>query len=201
MEGIKLSKIRDSSGVGLSTNWSTRTSLWFPFLWASKAWTSTSSSDSWPERRAARAMKYGGSSPIAVPRPYENSPKMKNPCQKYCITNLLYKAKYLRWNSGKPHGQNAHPIEKPPTKFAPSDSSWERPCFNSGTLLCINNLLNRSRWKKVLMNTYPHKRLQPHFRHDIPEGHLKVGIFGLAVLGTDNPKNRKPYYKLNEKNH
>ena len=52
-----------------------------------------------------------------------------------------YKAKVpesercLSWNSGKPHGQNAHRTENCEQNLPPPpDSPWERPCFNSGTV-------------------------------------------------------------------
>ena len=41
-------------------------------------------------------------------------------CKKKTYTfNAMYKAKRLNWNNGKPHGQNAHQIEKFQAKFAP----------------------------------------------------------------------------------
>ena len=51
------------------------------------------------------------------------------------IIKNVYAAKSLSWNSGKPYGAKRASNRKPQTEFAPSDSPWERPCFNSGTIL------------------------------------------------------------------
>ena len=53
----------------------------------------------------------------------------------FTCTNV-YKAKSLSWNSGKPHGAKPASNGKPPAEFAPFDSPWERPYFNSKTLPC-----------------------------------------------------------------
>ena len=52
----------------------------------------------------------------------------------------LHKAERLNrngtwgWNNGKPHGAKRGSNGKAQVKFAPCDSPWERPCFNSGTV-------------------------------------------------------------------
>ena len=51
-----------------------------------------------------------------------------------CALIYMYKAKRPSWNSGKPHGVKRAQWESPQEEFAPSDSPWERPCFNAETV-------------------------------------------------------------------
>ena len=62
----------------------------------------------------------------------------------------MYEVKSLGGNGGTPHGAKRAWNKKHQAEFAPSDSPWERPCFNSGTLPCtyirIKHLLKFCCW-------------------------------------------------------